>query len=122
MGSEFHEGDFAGQRRATRIGVELPVRCKCGLLRSTVMLKDMTRHGARIEGIGQQRVGESVTLLLPGLPAVTAFVIWSDPATSGLEFLTPLPIEPYERLIGDYAIGHVPLMPRTQPAAHRYAA
>lgn len=106
-------GPWAAQRRAPRIGVELPVRCKVGLIRSTVMLKDMTMHGARIEGIGLQREGESITLLLPALPAVTAFVAWSQPMASGLEFLHPLPEHAFAELVRDYAINRTPPGPFT---------
>ena len=41
------------KRRAPRIGFELMVRCSHGPTRTTVMLKDMTRFGARIEGLAE---------------------------------------------------------------------
>lgn len=122
MGMDCHGNDFTSLRRAARVGVELPVRCKHGLIRSTVMLKDLTPHGARIEGIGAQRVGESITLLLPGLArAVTAFVVWSDLATSGLEFDYPLHEPDFVTLVSDYAIGQMRLQSSKAPV-QRYAA
>jgi hypothetical protein len=95
------------ERRAKRIGFELPVRCKHGLIRSTVMLKDITTHGARIEGIAKQRIGESILLFLPGLAPKTAFVVWSEEKTSGLEFEHPLHENVYDALVTDFAIGHL---------------
>jgi hypothetical protein len=94
-------------RRAWRVGFELPVRCKHGLVRSTVMLKDMTTHGARIEGIPRQRIGEALTLFLPGLAPKTAFVVWSEPKTAGLEFELPLHQDVFATMVADFAIGHL---------------
>jgi hypothetical protein len=114
-------------RRAKRLGFELPVRCKHGLVRSTVMLKDLTTHGARIEGIPPQRIGESITLFLPGLSPKIAFVMWSETKTSGLEFELPLHENVFATLVADYAIGHLrrlelgraaPAHPRARPARH----
>jgi len=99
---------FATKRRAPRVGFELPVRCKHGLVRSTVMLKDMTRFGARIEGIDATEVGEAITLLLPGQAALMAFVVWISGKTSGLEFGAPLACDTFDTLISDYAIGLAP--------------
>ncbi|EGD57439.1 hypothetical protein Y88_3749 [Novosphingobium nitrogenifigens DSM 19370] len=93
------------RRRAPRVGFELPVRCKHGLVRSTVMLKDMTRFGARIEGVELPRLGEPITLLLPGQAARMAFVVWARGRTSGLEFGDPLHQQVFDDLIRDYAIG-----------------
>lgn len=94
-------------RRTRRVGFELPVRCKHGLVRSTVMLKDLTTHGARIEGIPAQRIGEAITLFLPGLAPKTAFVVWSEPKTAGLEFELPLHEKVFATLVADFAIGHL---------------
>ena len=99
---------FAAKRRAPRVGFELPVRCKNGLLRTTVMLKDMTRFGARIEGIDATEIGEAITLLLPGQSPLIAFVVWIHGKTSGLEFGAPLLPETFDTLISDYAIGQAP--------------
>jgi len=98
------------ERRAKRVGFELPVRCKHGLIRSTVMLKDLTTHGARIEGIPKQRIGESILLFLPDLSPKTAFVVWSEEKTSGLEFELPLHQNVFATLVADYAIGHLQKM------------
>ena len=93
-------------RRTPRVGFELPVRCKHGLTRQTVMLKDLTPYGARIEGLDKQRIGEPITLMMPGLRAKTAYVVWSEPMASGLEFDHPLHDSVFDTLVTNFAIGH----------------
>ena len=107
MFDEFDAVEHITHRRARRVGFELPVRCKHGLTRSTVMLKDMTTHGARIEGIPRQRIGDSVMLFLPELAPKLAFVVWARDKTSGLEFELPLHENVFANLVADFAIGHL---------------
>ena len=108
----------AEARRFPRIGVELPVRVKHGVVRSTVMLKDLTPYGARIEGMDKQRIGEPIMLMLPGLKPKLAFVAWSEPMTSGLEFDHPLHEDVFAALVSDFAVGHYRRMAtgRARPA------
>ncbi|MEO0032379.1 MAG: hypothetical protein RIS94_2137 [Pseudomonadota bacterium] len=122
MAQHLQESELASQRRAARVGIELPARCKHGLTRSTVMLKDLTPYGARIEGIGSQRIGDVVTLLLPGLKAKTAFVVWSEASTAGLEFDHPLHSSVFDSLVSDYAIGQMRRQARHVAPAQRFAA
>ncbi len=117
MIDEFNGIGHINERRAKRVGFELPVRCKHGLVRSTVMLKDMTTHGARIEGIPRQRIGESITLFLPELAPKLAFVVWSKDKTSGLEFELPLHENVFANLVADFAIGHLQRLEQGRPAA-----
>lgn len=117
MIDEFNGIGHINERRAKRVGFELPVRCKHGLVRSTVMLKDMTTHGARIEGIPRQRIGDSVTLFLPELAPKLAFVVWSKDKTSGLEFELPLHENVFANLVADFAIGHLQRLEQGRPAA-----
>lgn len=112
---------FAGQRRAPRIGFELMVRCSRGATRSTVLLKDMTCYGARIDGLVAPEVGEAVMLMLPGMPARMAFVMWADGAAAGLEFGDPIDEGAFAELICDFAIGLPPVLPAA-PAPIRAAA
>lgn len=97
-----HETD----RRAPRVGIELPVRCKHGATRSTVMLKDLNPYGARIEGLEKLRVDEPIYLMLPGLQPKLAFVVWSRDRVSGLEFEHRLHDEVFETLVSEFAIRH----------------
>ncbi|NMN06141.1 MULTISPECIES: PilZ domain-containing protein [unclassified Novosphingobium] len=107
----------AEARRFPRIGVELPVRVKHGLVRATVMLKDLTPYGARIEGLEKQRIGEPIMLMLPGLKPKLAFVAWSEPMTSGLEFDHPLHETVFAALVSDFAVGHHRRMAMGRPRA-----
>ena len=107
MTGEFEGVENINHRRARRVGFELPVRCRHGVTRSTVMLKDMTTHGARIEGIPRQRIGDTVMLFLPELAPKLAFVVWSEERTSGLEFELPLHENVFANLVADFAIGHL---------------
>lgn len=70
------------------------------------MLKDLTPHGARIEGLGKLRIGEPVTFLLPGLRPKLAFAAWSEGSACGLEFERPLHEDVFASLVADFAIGH----------------
>jgi hypothetical protein len=100
---------FANRRRAARIGFEMMVRCKHGPARSTVMLKDMTRHGARIEGLMAPELGEAISLMLPGETPRLAFVMWTRGGAAGLEFGEPLTRDSFEAMIRDYAVGRQPM-------------
>ena len=75
MWLETSSDEYDAQRRAPRVGIELPVRCKHGTKRSTVMLKDLNPYGARIEGLDKLRIDEPIYLMLPGLQPKLAFVV-----------------------------------------------
>ncbi|MGV3511532.1 MAG: hypothetical protein ACO1OX_05965 [Novosphingobium sp.] len=109
-------------RRAARVGIELPVRCKHGTARSTVMLKDLNQYGARIEGLEKLRIDEPIYLMLPGLQPKLAFVVWSRERVSGLEFEHRLHDEVFEKLVSEFAIRHFRDGPRPKPAPVRHAA
>jgi hypothetical protein len=110
------------ERRAPRVGIELPVRCKHGTERSTVILKDLNQYGARIEGLDKLRIDEAIRLMLPGLRPKTAFVIWSKEMVAGLEFEHPLHDAVFESLVSDFAIRHYREAQTAKPASMRRAA
>jgi hypothetical protein len=97
---------LTAERRAPRVGIELPVRCKHGMERSTVILKDLNLYGARIEGLENLRIDDSIRLMLPGLRPKTAFVVWSRDRVAGLEFEHPLHSTVFETLVSEFAIRH----------------
>lgn len=120
-----HDTDFDNlnmERRAARVGIELPVRCKHGTERSTVILKDLNQYGARIEGLENLRIDDMILLMLPGLRPKTAFVIWSRDRVSGLEFENPLHDAVFESLVSDFAIRHFREAQLPKPVATRRAA
>ncbi len=98
--------EFVAHRRAPRVGIELPVRCKHGAARTTVILKDLNQYGARIEGLEKLRIDEPLQILLPGLHAKMAFVVWSRDKVSGIEFEHPLHDDVFELLVSEFAIKH----------------
>lgn len=97
--------EFLNARRAQRISFQLPVRCRRGVTRATIMLKDLTQEGARIEGLSGLSFDESITLYLPGLQPKEAYISWSQGLSAGVEFDSPLPAEIFFRLVEDFALG-----------------
>lgn len=114
--------EFDTKRRVARIGIELPVRCKRGTERTTVILKDLNQYGARIEGLAKLRIDESIHLMLPGLQPKLAFVVWSRDKVSGLEFERPLHDEVFESLVSEFAIKHYREAGAPKPHPVRHAA
>lgn len=91
------------ERRAPRVSFDLLVRYAWRGLRATVLLKDLTRFGARIEGLEALRKGDGLTLLLPALPATDTTVAWAQGGAAGLLFETPLDHVDLTALIRDFA-------------------
>lgn len=93
------------ERRDPRAVVEIMATFRHDLTSSTVVLKDLTRFGARIEGIGALKTDEAVSLGLPGCRPALAFVAWSDGHGTGLEFADPLDGAVYADLVARYGLG-----------------
>jgi hypothetical protein len=102
--SQLSAARFAWDRAQERQAVELLVRFAWNGLRGTAMLKDLTRFGARIEGITALRKGDWLTLLMPGLPATDAMVAWTAGSTAGLAFADPLDEQGHGDLIANFAV------------------
>lgn len=96
--AEYHE------RREARRDVEMLARFRSGVATTTVMLKDLTCGGARIEGIGHLGRDEAVSLGLPGMRPLLAFVAWSNDHGAGLEFAEPLHPARFGELVGTYGL------------------
>ncbi|MAC58319.1 MAG: hypothetical protein CMH85_08585 [Novosphingobium sp.] len=95
----------SGTRRHQRAEVEMMARFRRGVVSSTVMLKDLTRFGARIEGVGQLETDEAVSLALPGCRPALAFVAWANDHCAGLEFADPLEHTVFVNLVACYGLG-----------------
>lgn len=98
-------------RRHQREQVEMMARFRRDLVNTTVMLKDITRFGARIEGVGQLEKDEAVTLTLPGCRPAMAFVAWATDHSAGLEFAEPLDDAVFVELVTQYGMGRPPAGP-----------
>lgn len=110
-------------RRAERIAFDMMVKYRLWGFRGTIMLKDMTPFGARVEGLSDVRMGDAITLLLPGLQPKLSTVVWQDGSSAGVEFDHPLHGAVFKELVRDYARSRpsfepVPMpMPASMPAA-----
>jgi hypothetical protein len=93
------------ERRTPRAVVEIMATFRHDLTSCTVVLKDLTRFGARVEGIGPMETDEAVSLGLPGCRPALAFVAWSDGSGAGLEFADPLAPAIYADLVARYGLG-----------------
>lgn len=93
------------ERREPREAVEMLARFRRDVSSSTVMLKDLTRHGARIEGVGALGADEAVSLALPGCRPLLAFVAWANDHCAGLEFAEPLATETFLHLVEHHGLG-----------------
>ena len=106
-------------RRVERESVELLARFRHDLTNVTVVLKDLTRFGARIEGVEALAADTPVTLGLPGCRPVMAFVAWSNYHGTGLEFAQPLPIVSYRELVASHRLGRAGVISGlSSPTAH----
>ncbi len=100
--------EFQGRREA-REPVEMMARFRHAITTVTVMLKDITRHGARVEGVGALPHDDAVFLMLPGLAPKLAFVAWSRGQGAGLEFAEPMDQQVFAQLIADFGRRQTPL-------------
>ena len=95
---------FPVRRREARERVEMLAHLRHGVTRATVMLKDLTRNGARIEGVRGLAEDEAVALALPGRQPSLAWVAWANDHSAGLEFAEPLPGAIFTALVRDFAM------------------
>ncbi|EJL20987.1 hypothetical protein [Novosphingobium sp. AP12] len=93
-----------GERLTHREQVEMMARFRRDITSTTVMLKDLTRFGARVEGVGALEVDEMVTLSLPGCRPSLAFVAWANEHCAGLEFVEPLAGPLFAELVARYGL------------------
>ncbi len=89
-------------RREARQPIEMMAHFRHDVMTVTVMLKDITPHGAKIEGVGRLEKDTAAFLVLPGLAPKLAFVAWATDHAAGLEFAEPLEQSIYASLIADF--------------------
>ncbi|KMS52694.1 hypothetical protein V474_24435 [Novosphingobium barchaimii LL02] len=87
-----------------REDVEMMARFRRDIASSTVMLKDLTPFGARVEGVGALEIDEMVTISLPGCRPSLAFVAWANAHGAGLEFIEPLSADRFDDLVARYGL------------------
>lgn len=100
--------DETHRRREQRHQVQMLAHFHYRATRSTVMLKDLTCSGARIEGVAALERDEAVSLILPGCRPMLAFVAWASGTCAGLEFAAPLEADNFGALVAAHAVGQAP--------------
>ncbi len=90
--------------RAERLSFDMLARYRFAGRRATVLLRNMTQGGARVEGIEGLRAGEIITLMLPDLAPKDADVVWVSGSGAGLEFERPLHPDVFERMVLQHAM------------------
>lgn len=85
--------------RAERVSFDMLVRYRHAGRRSTVVLRNLTAGGARIDGLEDLRWGDEITLMLPSLKPKEARVAWVSGHSAGLEFERPLHPDIFESLV-----------------------
>jgi hypothetical protein len=98
------EYDQNGDRRHARERVEMLAHFRRGITATTVMLKDLTPFGTRVEGVGALELDEFVSLALPGCRPSLAFVAWANEHCAGLQFVEPLAASMFEELLRQYGL------------------
>jgi PilZ domain len=85
--------------RAERVSFDMMVRYRFEGTRATVLLKDLSCNGARVEGIPHLRMGDLIAIMLPSLKPKDAEVVWTAGKGAGLQFERPLHPDIYEELV-----------------------
>ncbi|MBS0254772.1 MAG: hypothetical protein JSS36_06065 [Proteobacteria bacterium] len=101
--------------RGQRIAFDVAVRYRQGSSRATVLLRNLTREGARIEGVGHLRVGDVAMIQLPGLAPKAAKVAWRREHAAGFEFERPLHPDIFDKLVEKHAIPRARLISDLEP-------
>jgi hypothetical protein len=89
--------------RAERVSFDMMVRYRIEKLRGSVLLRNLSSGGARVEGLAGLRMGDKLFLYLPSLKPKEANVVWSVGELVGLEFERPLHPDVYEDLVLHHA-------------------
>ncbi|MBC2668928.1 PilZ domain-containing protein [Novosphingobium piscinae] len=96
-------------RRAERVACDMLVRYAWRGHRATALVKDLTRYGARIEGVNGLRPGDWLTVLLPEVRAIDAEIAWVEGSSAGLAFASAVPAQAFTELVRNFATGGDPL-------------
>lgn len=89
--------------RAQRISFDMPVRYRQGSQRVSLLLRNLTAMGARVEGLDELRIGDMAMVQLPTLAPKAALVVWTRGDAAGLEFERPLHPDIFEGLVREHA-------------------
>ncbi|MBN8830440.1 MAG: PilZ domain-containing protein [Sphingomonadales bacterium] len=86
----------ADQRRAPREAVDCRSMLWSGRSEPcAVQIVNISPYGCMVRGTQRVRIGERVSVDVPGLAALPGLVIWALNERCGIEFDAMIPLEPY---------------------------
>jgi PilZ domain len=88
----------AGGRRVDRRSYSAEVQFRSGTRRATVRVRDISKLGARIEGVFLVHEDDHFFIKLPGIESLEARVVWVAEFAFGCEFMRPLNLVVFEAL------------------------
>ena len=94
--------DSFAYRRHARSAIEMMAHLRHDLANFTVLLKDLSQSGARVEGVSGLSADQPVALSLPGRKPALAFVAWANEHCAGLEFANPLHSETFDAILAEF--------------------
>lgn len=92
------------RRKEDRQCVEMLAHFRKDIASITVILRDLSLSGARIEGIAGLRRDEAVSIGLPSSKPRMAFVAWAREQSAGLEFAEPIPHAHFTEMVRTYGV------------------
>lgn len=79
-----------GGRRSERWPFSAEVQFRSGTRRANVRLRDISPHGARVQGVYLVRADDHFYIKLPGIEPIEARVAWVEDFEFGCEFARPI--------------------------------
>ncbi len=101
--------------RAQRVAFDIAVRYRQASRRSTVLLRNLTVEGARLEGVAGLRTGDVAMIQLPTLAPKSAKVSWTRGDAAGFRFERPLHPDVLDMLLRDHAVARPRLISDLEP-------
>ena len=101
--------------RGQRVAFDLAVRYRQGGTRATVLLRNLTREGARLDGVPGGRPGDVAMIQLPTLAPKAAKVSWVRGDAAGFQFERALHPDVFEILVHEHAVARPRLISDLEP-------
>jgi len=97
----------SNQRTEERSSVEILAHFRKDISSVTVVLRDLSSRGARVEGVAGLKRDEAVSIGLPSTKPRMAFVAWASEQSAGLEFAEPLPLACLSEMVRNFGVGQL---------------
>ncbi len=79
-----------GGRRSERVSFDAEVQFRAGTRRANVRVRDISKFGARVQGVFLVHEEDHFFIKLPGMESIEARVAWVEDFEFGCEFMKPL--------------------------------